>query len=100
MRPAHCAALPAARQTGQLYRQVAASLALTRLWITFLWKWWHLSILSSVFRSRIHALLESAQCSPTIIHNFGLAVMWALVQVGAAVRAEPFAVRPAEGRHL
>ena len=39
--PPHGAALRAARQARQLQRQVAASLALTRLWVPFLGQWWH-----------------------------------------------------------
>ena len=41
VRTAHCAALRAASQAGELQRQVAATFALSRLGITFLWQWGH-----------------------------------------------------------
>ncbi len=45
VRAAHGPALRAARQTGQLESQVTPALALSRLWITFLWQWGHWLVL-------------------------------------------------------
>src|SRR5262245_58104499 len=41
VRPPHGPALRTAGEAGQLQRQVTAALALTGLWVTFLWQWGH-----------------------------------------------------------
>ena len=100
VRAAHGAALGAAREARELQGQVAASLALPRLRITFLRQWYHGLFLP--FRSGAVFGAERRQrgeALPARVDGLAAAAAGTRVQVAAAAWTEAAAVRAAERLH-
>ena len=95
VRPAHGAALRAAREAGELERQVAAALALARFWVTFLWQWGHGYSFPSRSRPR-----KAGKPGPAAVDCTVVAAAVAVVEVADRSRGRGPAVRPAQRLHF